>query len=177
MQCIGLIILIVTLPVFLSGQSGNENVKGRLVNAVSSEPIAYVLVYLKSLNKGTVSNLYLDVNTFNDSIHYLLKAVYDPFKSYFHYPDLKRGDAFMSMYFDLFEIEKRHLEMDLLNLNTVSPFVLKSTYHASLENVLRKSRQYVKEVERSKGELAFKRWIAVVEENLKVDNLRFYQLE
>jgi len=42
---------------FLCGQSTSENRKERIVNAVSEESIPYVHVYIKSLNKGTVSNL------------------------------------------------------------------------------------------------------------------------
>ena len=121
--------------------------------------------------------LYLDVNTFNDSTHYLVKAVYDPFRSYFHYPNSKRGDAFMNMYFDLFEIEKRKLEMYLLNLNSRDRNVLKSAYDASLGNVLQESRHYIKDVERGKDKLSFKRWNVYVRENLSIDNIEFYGLD
>lgn len=121
--------------------------------------------------------LYLDVNTFNDSTHYLVKAVYDPFRSYFHYPNSKRGDAFINMYFDLFEMEKRKLEMDVLNLNTRDRNVLKSAYDASLGNVLQESRHYIKDVERGKDEFAFKRYNAIVNKNLDIDNIEFYQLD
>ena len=118
----------------------------------------------------------MDVNTLNDSTHYLLKAIYDPFWSYFHYPDSKLGDAFINMYFDLFEIEKRQLEMEIRNLNTKDASILQSKYDVSLERVFRQSRQYIKEVERGKDELSFKRWNALIRENLDIDNIEFYSL-
>lgn len=122
------------------------------------------------------AHLYLDVNTFKDSTHYLLKAVYDPFWSYFHYPDSKRGDAFINMYFDLFEMEKRQLEMDLVNFDTTDAVLLRLKFEASLEKLGRQSRKYIKEVERGKDKQAFERWNALIKKGLDIDNIEFYNL-
>ena len=120
--------------------------------------------------------LYMDVNTFEDSTHYLVKAVYDPFTSYFHYPDSRLGEAFINMFFDLYEIEKRELERNLHALENQNLKQIHALYEASLERAQRSSRRYIKEVERGKDKLSFERWNTLIREALHIDNIEFYQL-
>lgn len=122
------------------------------------------------------AHLYADVNTFEDSTHYLVSAVYDPFRSFFHYPDSKLGDAFINMFFDLYEIEKRELERNLLALETPDLNQIRTLYEASLERAQRNSRKYIKEVERGKDELSFERWNDFIKKELGIDNIEFYGL-
>ncbi|MCT4623234.1 MAG: carboxypeptidase-like regulatory domain-containing protein, partial [Schleiferiaceae bacterium] len=117
--------------------------------------------------------LYLDVNEFDGEKHFLAKAIYDPYLSFFHYPDSKEGDAFVNMFFDLYEIEKRKLVKDL-GKGTKEDFKL--LYEDCVTRAEADSRKYVKEVERAKDRTSLTKWNKRIKKQLDLDNMEFFGL-
>ena len=57
--------------------------------------------------------LYLDVNTFNDSTHVLTSTIFDPYDTFYHYPNSNAGMA-SQMLQSLERDDKHNLKLDVL---------------------------------------------------------------
>ncbi|MBL0052424.1 MAG: hypothetical protein IPP29_13395 [Bacteroidetes bacterium] len=57
--------------------------------------------------------LFVDVNTIADTVNIMTAAVFDPYKSYYKFPVTNASLCFINIYFDLVEIERRELDVEL----------------------------------------------------------------
>ncbi len=117
--------------------------------------------------------LYLDVNLFNDTLHILSSTIFDPFDTYFYYPINPVSSAFINIYFDLMELQRRELEAEIL-AGPKTEIAIAESYQRRLQLAETMSAAYFKETERGNNQKAMLKWNALVQEKLKIDNLAIF---
>lgn len=120
--------------------------------------------------------IYLDYNYFGDSIYYTVATVFDPYKTYSFLPETQVTAAFINIYFDLMEIEKRKMEQRLKPVGIKEEDILQIYEECKLACKSR-SDAYFKEVRRGTNLPALKEWSNRVKEELGIDNYHLYQLD
>jgi hypothetical protein len=117
--------------------------------------------------------LYLDVNLFNDTLHILSSTIFDPFETYFYYPINPVSLTFINVYFDLMEIQRREMEIEILS-GEKTKTAIAETYQRRLYLAEKMSATYFKEVERGNNQKAMLKWNTLVQEKLKIDNVKIF---
>lgn len=120
--------------------------------------------------------LYLDINYLNDSLHTLTRTVLDPFTSYYYLPTTAQSTAFLNMYFDLMEIQRRELEQDL-KTNARSAKDAEEIYSKKMLKVNQLSDTFFLDVERGKNKEGMEKWNAFIVDELSINNWEFFQLD
>lgn len=120
--------------------------------------------------------IYLDYSIFEDSIYYNIATIFDPFKTFCYLPESPQTEAFINIYFDLMEIEKRKMEKEL-RVPGIEEKDIEIIYNNCKRRCEKISRQYFKEVQRAKNWLALEQWNARVKKELGIDNILIYQLK
>jgi hypothetical protein len=120
--------------------------------------------------------LYMDVNYLNDSLHVLTRTVLDPFTSFFYFPTTAKSTAFLNMYFDLMEIQRRELEVEL-NENARSAKEAEQIYNRKMYKLNQLSNSFFLDVERGNNKEGMLKWNEIIFQELKINNWEFFQLE
>jgi len=118
--------------------------------------------------------LLLDVTRVGDSSSCLSYTVFDEKKTRFHLPEEPETKAFLNVFFDLCEIERRKMEHTLGN----AAFTVKqidSVYRFTMESMKKVTTKYREEVKLGKNKRAFSKWNGDVMENLGIDNVKIFQ--
>jgi hypothetical protein len=121
--------------------------------------------------------IFMDVNTYNDSTNILTATIFDPFESYYHLPIDNVTQCFINLFFDLCEIERRKLEMQLRRINAVSPTVILAIYRDFLKNAESQKSTFLKEIDRGTNQKGLLKWNAYVYKELGIDNLKIFGLK
>lgn len=119
--------------------------------------------------------IYMDVNVSNDSLHVLTQTVFDPFKSFFHFPKSPEGTAFINMYFDLMEIQRLALEEEI-RYSKLNESEVRSLYRKKLSEIEILSESFFKETQHGSNPQAMVEWNDYIVEKLGIDNLELFQL-
>jgi hypothetical protein len=135
---------------------------------------------LDKMIKTVQSDLYnlevqilLDVTQLDDSLCIRSYAVFDANKTYFHIPEQSYTNAFLNIYFDLCEVERRKMQKELeSHLYSVSQ--IDSVYKMTSEGINSLTQQYLREVQLGKEEKALKKWNDYIQEHLGIDNLKIF---
>ena len=124
-----------------------------------------------------VVRLFLDMNEVGDSIQYFTATVFDAKETYYLY-DKEPGitNAFMNMYFDICEIERRKL-VEALQSGALTFDRIRTLYYTALERMEAQTKKYLLEVERGRNLAGMKKWNAYILEELGIDNLELFGLE
>ena len=118
----------------------------------------------------------MDVNEFDGKMNVLTKAIYDPFQSYYYYQPSKKGSAFINMYFDLVEMNRRTLQKDVSDPNMTKDQIMEAyNRHLKESEVLYSS--FFKDVDRLENEPASEEWNALIKNELGIDNLTLFQID
>lgn len=120
--------------------------------------------------------LFVDVNELCDSIQLITKTIFDPYESFYHFETTPESQAFLNIYFDLMEIERRRLEIELELVKT-NPELIQQVYKQAVDQANKLSAVYFKEVQRGTNKEALKKWNALVLDTLTIDNIGFFGLE
>lgn len=120
--------------------------------------------------------LYLDYNHFNDSVNITTTTVFDPYKTFSFLPDSAYTHAFANMYFDLMEIEKRNLDIQILK-NPKDVHTIKTLYQQSKIDCALVSRLFFKDCQRGTNFKGMQKWNEVIKKELNIDNLALFRLE
>ncbi len=123
--------------------------------------------------------LYLDVNVIQDSLTFQLETVLDPIGTYYLFEISNTDLAFINMYFDLMEIQKRKLKKELVNLLKLSNpdiALITSLYLKHLDEFQKTSEEFVSEVNRGKNRKRMKEWSHDIYKILNVDNAKMFGL-
>lgn len=130
------------------------------------------------INKSIKTDLYnlkaqilLDITESSDSLFCKSYTVFDNEQSYFHLPIDSNTNAFINMYFDICEIERRKMQ-DKLNQNNFIISQIDSIYKGAIENMNNVTKYYLKEVEAGENDKLFHKWNNYVIENLNIDNIK-----
>jgi hypothetical protein len=122
------------------------------------------------------AKLFLDVNFYNDSLHLLTAAVFDPYESFYYLPIDNKTLCFINIYFDLFEIQRRKLQIVFNTLTQNTPSDLISNYYQQSRNALQfLTSVYLKEVERGNNKPEMLKWNEIVRKELAIDNIGIFQ--
>lgn len=118
--------------------------------------------------------IFVDINRYNDSSHILTTTIFDPYQSYYHLPIDRVTHCFLNIYFDICEIERRKLAVQLAQIKN-DDAGLKSTYDAFLINYQNVQNTYLKAVDRGTNRLELEKWNEYVKTELKIDNIAIFQ--
>lgn len=120
--------------------------------------------------------IFLDINELCDSVQLITKTIFDPYSSYYKFPTTKESQAFINIYFDLMEIERRKIEEELLEYkNDVAKIQLKFIELKSRTENL--SERYFREVQRGTNRENLVKWNNVVLNELNIDNMAFFDIK
>lgn len=120
--------------------------------------------------------LLLDLNDLCDSVEIITKTVFDPYESFFHFETTKESQAFFNIYFDLIEIERRKLAIELEQVKNET-LLIDQLYVTAVNRINQLSDLYFKEVQRGTNKIALKKWNNVVLRELKIDNIELFGVE
>ncbi len=129
-----------------------------------------IITYLYNLEV----QLLLDVTRVGNSFSCKSYTVLDEKKSHFHLPDDPETPAFLNIFFDLCEIERRIMDRTL-NSKDYSLKQIDSIYRFTLVNMKKITAKYVDEVKLGKNKRALLHWNADVFENLGIDNVKIFR--
>ena len=134
-------------------------------------------IYLQTkINNSILNNLYhlevqllLDITRVDDSFSCKSYTVFDEKKSFFHLPGEPNTKAFLNIFFDLCEMERRKMEKTL-NTGDYTIKQIDSVYLATMRNMGQVTAKYREEVKLGKSKKALSKWNSYVLENLGIDN-------
>jgi hypothetical protein len=88
-------------------------------------------------------------------------------------PDEPETKAFLNVFFDLCEIERRKMQYTLGN-TAFTDKQIDSVYRFTMERMKKVTTKYREEVKLGKNKRAFSKWNEVVLENLGIDNVKIF---
>jgi hypothetical protein len=118
--------------------------------------------------------LLLDVTKVDNSFYFKSYTVFDEKKSQFHLPEGPETKAFLNIFFDLCEIERRKMEK-VLDASSFSVKQIDSIYYATIGNMKEITSKFRGEVRLGKNKKAMLTWNSVVLRNLGIDNLKIFK--
>ena len=129
------------------------------------------------LDKFNLSiKIFMDLDSYNDSVNVVTSTVLDPFESYYYGPIGNENICFINIYFDIVEIERQRLEKEILRsdrkINTINNLYIEAT--SNLANI---QKQYYRETMHGTNLKALYRWNIIVKEKLGVDNFSIFKVE
>tara|TARA_B100000508_G_scaffold60116_1_gene46731 strand:- start:11392 stop:13050 length:1659 start_codon:yes stop_codon:yes gene_type:complete len=119
---------------------------------------------------------YVDRNELCDSVQLITKAIYDPYTSFYHFYAEKENQVFLNILFDLMEIERRKLHKELMQCGDDEDCI-RAKYLNAKKTANELKEQYFLDVERGTEREELKKWNAVVFEELKIDNIKIFDLQ
>lgn len=120
--------------------------------------------------------LFVDINDLCDSTQIITKTIFDPYDSYFLFETTKESQVFLNIYFDLMEIERRKLADKLEGCKNDSK-AIKLTYNDAVEQSIKLSQEYFREVQRGTDKEALKKWNKLIIKELGIDNISLFGIE
>ena len=120
--------------------------------------------------------LFVDVNNDCDSAQVITKTIFDPYESFYNFETTKESQAFLNIYFDLMEIERRKLETELERVKNDRDAIIQ-VYNAALNRAKQRSDVYFKEVQRGTNKEALVKWNNVVLQTLNINNIALFGVE
>jgi len=140
------------------------------------------LIYPREkVNNSILSNLYslkvqflLDVTQKDETFDYRSYTVFDAAKTFYHLEEEPETRAFLNIFFDICEIERRKME-NLLNSSGNTIQKIDSIYNEAVKRKDEISKQYLKEVQLGKAKKFLSEWNDYVFENLGIDNLKLFK--
>ncbi len=120
--------------------------------------------------------LYCDINYVQDSMIYRLATILDPVGSYYHFQITDLDRAFMNMYFDLMEIQKRKFESELSKMQHPSLELVNNLYGKHLDEFKTESKLFVSETNKGRNWDKMEWWNKHILKALNIDNLKTLNL-
>jgi len=122
-----------------------------------------------------VIQIFLDINHFDGAFDCKSFTIFDLSKTFYKLEINEYSNAFVNIYFDICEIERREMQKELLVHNT-SLNVIDSIYNKALINIEAITNKYKKEVQRGNNVKMLKKWNDYVFDELGIDNFEIFQL-
>ncbi|HTX87653.1 MAG TPA: hypothetical protein VMC08_01600, partial [Bacteroidales bacterium] len=117
--------------------------------------------------------LLLDLTELGDSVNCRSYTVFDACKTFYHLPEEPATRAFLNIYFDICEIERRKMEHTLASSH-FSPGEIGALYRKTLEGMEEITARYLKEVMLGRDPENLRGWNLYVVNNLGIDNLKLF---
>ncbi|MFK8101852.1 MAG: carboxypeptidase-like regulatory domain-containing protein [Saprospiraceae bacterium] len=120
--------------------------------------------------------LYLDVNRVQDGLIYQIQAILDPIKTYYHFYLTNTDRAFMNMYFDLMEIEKRKFISTLSLTPNPSEAFIEKLYQQHLAAFEASGKRFIEETNRGKNLEKMEGWNDYILNSLGINNIEEFKI-
>lgn len=122
------------------------------------------------------TKLYLDINIIQDSLTYQLATILDPIKTYYLFKLEKEDHAFINMYFDLLEIQKRKLETELSQIPKLTLNTITDLYQKHWQAYEETQKLFVHETNRGYNSKKMNQWNDYISKHLDINNKVFFSL-
>ena len=120
--------------------------------------------------------LYCDINFVQDTMIYRLATILDPVGSYYHFQITELDQAFMNMYLDLMEIQKRKFESELSKMQLPSKELVNKLYKKHINEFNTNKKLFVSETNKGRNWDKMEWWNNYILKALKIDNLKTLNL-
>lgn len=142
----------------------------------------------KTIEKSRLSNtfeidrynlnvqLYLDVVFIEKKPKIELYSIIDPVNTFYHFNINETDHAFINMYFDLLEIERRRLQNKLQNIEDLKWETVQNLYDISYQSFHQTSKDFVKDVNRGLNKVEMQKWNKIIDDALGIDNITLFAL-
>lgn len=119
------------------------------------------------------AQIFLDVNELGDSLVVTTKAIFDPYQSYYYLPQDSVTNAFINMYFDLAEVQRRKLEWNLsTGIQNKEAMLLE--YQKSMEEFDGVTERFFRAVDRGTQKEKMMEWNDRLKAETGIDNLKLF---
>jgi hypothetical protein len=132
---------------------------------------------LEKISRSIRSDLYnikvqilLDVTEKGDSLVCTSYTVFDNAQTFYHLPVNTNTNAFLNIYFDLYEIERRKMQASF-DANNFNASTIDSVYKATTGKMKKIIADYLNEVNLGENEEKLMKWNAIVLAQLGIDNI------
>jgi hypothetical protein len=137
----------------------------------------------EKINNSILNNLYylkvqilLDITQVGNTLSCKSYTVFDPNKTFYHLPEQPQTNAFLNIYFDICEIERRKME-NALNSSSFTIEQIDSIYKGAKKSIDNITGQYLKEVKLGQNEKSSNKWNDYILKNLGIDNKKIFSNE
>ena len=117
------------------------------------------------------AQILLDITKLGDSLDFKSYSVFDSYQTFYRMPTDSISNAFINIYFDLYEIERQKMHDNILKsdkkLSTANRI-----YNESKNNIALITNKYIEEVQLGKNNKEFEKWNKYIFDNLGIDNLK-----
>lgn len=120
--------------------------------------------------------LYLDLHPLGDTLHWQTATIFDPYRSYFYLPMGAKEHCFVNIYFDLMELERRKLEVELLQSDR-SVDSMKKLYEAAKWRTKQLSESYFRDTMLGNNRKGMESWNTSIKASLGIDNFSYFNLK
>ena len=127
-------------------------------------------------NYNLSGKIYLDINLLDDSTQIISSTILDPFESFFYYPTTIKSTAFLNMYFDIVEIQRRELLVELEETD-MSPKQVERVYTNKMIELEDLTTIFFRNAERGENIYSMIRWNDYIMEGLNINNWELFGLE
>lgn len=118
--------------------------------------------------------IFLDMNFFNDSLNILTKTIFDPFNSYYRFEHTDMSKAFINMYFDLMEIQRKKISEKIKQTPNINFEKIERIYKNQMIEAKRIGKQFFQEVQRGTIRNKMIEWNNYIRNELSIDNLAIF---
>lgn len=118
--------------------------------------------------------IFMDINKIEDSLNVQLSTILDPFRSFSNLEDTQNSSAFISMYFDLVEIEKRNLKTKIEGIDSEKEIIM--LYEVANKRLNNLSSIFFTETAAGTNKKGMKNWNEYIIENIGIDNLSYFEV-
>jgi hypothetical protein len=118
--------------------------------------------------------IFLDINTYKDSLQFITATILDPYESYYRLPINSKVLCLINICFDLVEIERRTLLKDLQKSNN-NLEKIKKLYEESLVKIELMKQKFFRETDVGNNEYELKKWNKIVLDNLGINNIELFK--
>jgi len=119
--------------------------------------------------------IFLDINPVDSTFDCKSFTIFDQTKSFYYLQVNPLSNAFLNIYFDICEIERRKMDLKLQNKNLILDEI-NDIYNETLFEIDLITNQYLKEVQKGENIISMQKWNAYVVERLGIDNISMFQL-
>lgn len=118
--------------------------------------------------------LYLDIVKLEGNYKYEIYATIDPINTFFYSKITDLEHAFINMYFDLMEIEKRELELKLKEIDLSNFNLVSDLYKKAVKNFDTRTTQFCRDVDEGQDFEQMKKWNNIISGSINIDNLEVF---
>ncbi len=117
------------------------------------------------------AQLFLDITRVKDSLYFNTYSVFDSYKTFYRLQTSNITNAFINIYFDLYEIQRRELQSKLEEKNW-SLNEADSIYKQNIISINKIAKKYIKDVQMGNNAVELEKWNIYIFNNLGINNLK-----